>query len=210
MWRVITVSALAASAAVCTASPSSAHVSELSGEAYAYLGAGSTVQYLDWDKSTRKIRLSVYADADMSGDRCIDATYDWEPDDGHYDQRLVRNCDPGSMVETDPGGDGFWREPENWDSDTYDSPIVGTNRAYVLVIDDDDINYKYAKKQIFPEEGYVAPYGGNGLAPTVNQHKAAVRVRYDDGQVKTNRGDELPERCWDKPEYGSNDCSGPG
>lgn len=179
-----------------------------SGSAYRYKGAGDSWQYVYWDRPSRKMRMRIFADDGMSTDRCIDVTVDWRVEDGsHYDQRVLRNCDPGGYVDTDPGGDGYWREPSNWDTDTHDSPVVGVRTVAVYKIDDDDRSIVGNPAIV---QGSSNIYGGRLPPSTFNDGWAEVRTRYQSGTIRSTRNDYKPERCWQEDDSWGNDCAGFG
>ena len=71
----------------------------------------------------------------LNSGRCIDAFFDWEAQGlfaGHYDSRIIRNCYPGSNLESDPNGDGYWVEPSNWGGESVSGLQKGMGATYDL------------------------------------------------------------------------------
>lgn len=188
----LTVPVLVAVALIGT--PDSAAANDhTAGSGYTSLGAGNSLQYIEWNRTLRRVRLEVKTDANMPTNLCFEATFDWRTANGaHYDQRTVRNCDPGSVVETDPGGDNFWNEPADWDT----RPVNGVSRAYGVKIDDSSLDILLSSK-LFGSSNSV--YGGQGHPPpTVGdppQYWTAIRTRYQGGAIVSRRLEVNPERC---------------
>jgi hypothetical protein len=180
------------------------------GEVSVSTGPGQyTSQYAKWDRAARKLKLSVNADSSLSTSRCLEVTFDWRTEGGsHYDQRTVRNCDPGSYVTTDPAGDGYWHEPSGWNISQWDADVNGVRVAAGLRTTDSHPSELVATQTIF---GGGDPYtqGRNPPGPD-DTYWAAVRTRYQNGSVASNRGSEDPERCWNQPVPNRNDCEGAG
>jgi hypothetical protein len=129
--RGLLVGVTAGVAAVAPMVAAPAYAASQSGSGYFYQGAGNSYQYVAWNKAEHKVRLRVFADSGMNTSRCIDAMVDWHvSDDQHYDARVVRVCQPGAAEETDPGGDGYWQEPSDWDGRSVDGLRVAA--AYVM------------------------------------------------------------------------------
>jgi hypothetical protein len=200
---------------VCVPSAAAEANDHTSGSDTTYLGPGSSSQYLYWNRTTRRIRLKVVfaGDPTESSTFCLESTVDWRVEDGsHFDPRVVRNCDPGSSVETDPGGDGYWVEPANWDFDTHDSPVNGVFRAWGVKVSDGPLAVLNSTHVFGPAP---TPYAQNQdppnhPPPTTGQFFAAVRTRYDDGSVVSSRETVDPERCWDEDVLIGDQCAGFG
>lgn len=112
----------------------------------------------------------------MSTDRCMDAFLDWGRDHGHYDARIVRECDPGNAVGTDPQGDGHWSEPPI-------TPLNGIQRGWGYVIDDDNLRQIDGQRDHMTNTGTIAPT--NPAPGTGTQGYARVRTEYQSGAVKS-------------------------
>lgn len=174
--------------------PAGAHAADSTGYGYTYQGAGASFQYMSWNRSTRKIRLKVFADVGMNPDNCMDAMADWHTTNGdHYDARVVRVCLPGGTEETDPGADGYWIEPSDWDG----RPVDGLRIAGGYVMDDD---YPFVIKwgSVLPESVssslYPATSGTPPRTPPSDDYWARVRTLYQDGHVQS--GNPTPEHCF--------------
>lgn len=176
--RYVTVVGLIAGLLFAPMSPASA-ASDEHGDEWRHLGAGNSYQYIYWDRSERRVGLSVFADTTMSSNVCLEAMMDWSPNDGtHYDARTVRNCMPGGIISTDPLGNGYWNEPSNWDSDTHDSPITNVRAAAAYKTDDGTLDILeqavvYGSNDIY----------GNRTPPTTSDKWAAVRTLYESGSI---------------------------
>ncbi len=108
----LSVAALAASALLVSVIPPAQ--ASPTGEDYAYAGSG--FQYAKWQAShvPDRLELKVSPTTSMSKNRCMDAMLDWETTFAHYDSRVVRSCLPGRSEASDPGGDGWWSEPNSY------------------------------------------------------------------------------------------------
>ncbi|MGH3346177.1 MAG: hypothetical protein ACRDO4_04290 [Nocardioides sp.] len=191
--RMCMAVAMAFAGAVLVASPASANTHNY-GTSTTDLGGGSSYQHHEWDFDLQRIRLVSKVDSTSSGDKCLDAAFDWRTSNGaHYDARVVRNCDPGSYLETDAAGDGFWDEPASWDN----RPVNGVSRAFAVVVDDDNLHIDN-KIRISPAQGsccYGDGYSSDEAPPTNGQYNVAIITRYDSGTVVSRWADVKPMRC---------------
>ena len=94
---------------VTALNPSPAHAAESHGSGLVVLklGAKGSWQRVQWNLNKQIVHLGVQTGSSMNRNSCQEASFDWRvrSGGGHYDQRTVRNCKPGSYVSTDPGGD---------------------------------------------------------------------------------------------------------
>jgi hypothetical protein len=158
-----------------------------SGTSWAYAGAGT--QYVTWNVSTRKFRLMVTPGSGMSTDRCMDSMLDWQPSSGHYDSRVIRSCRPGHSNETDPGADGYWIEPSDWDG----ANVNDTNKGFGYIMDDDfvDGRFEIYDSEHFDNSGTGALY--NSPPRTTTDCWARTRTLYEDGHVDVTPNYGKPE-----------------
>lgn len=160
------------------------------------VGASGSYQSTEWDKGSRKIRIEVRAGNNMNTSRCIDGAVDWKTKSGHYDVRVVRVCRPGGTESTDPGGDGWWLEPSDWDGRT----VVGMRVAGGILIGDTYpfANHNESLSQLsvgrpYQSTNHVAPRSGSNV-----DFWARIRTMYQDGQRGTASINKTPERCFGK------------
>lgn len=142
------------------------------GNDVAYAGPGS--QYGRWNVNTRNIRMVVRPDTNMNTDYCMDVYLDWRNLSGHYDGRFVRSCRPGTLEETDPGGDGQWIEPTNYSNQN----VTGMSRGW---------GYTHTDFDPYSTESLADSGGGSILdeAPrTGTDGWAWIRTRYQDNSLK--------------------------
>lgn len=157
---------------------------DVAGSYQTSIGAGSSKQYMAWSQSQEKIKLWVDFDGNPSGtgNRCQDALVDWNTNGtGHYDARVVRNCNPGHLVATDPGGDDWWQEPNDYD----EADVRRVQRVGSYVFKDNDrsaiTNHKYK-------------YGGPPAeAGATSSYAQRIRTLYDSGNLVSYT--HFPVRC---------------
>ena len=118
-WRTLSrASLVAALSAAFLGAMAPAHANPVDGSFDSAIGAGSSSQHMRWKQPSQRVRLWVTfaGNPNSTGGRCQDAAVDWNTNGtGHYDARVLRNCNPGHTEQTDPGGDGWWEEPNNFD-----------------------------------------------------------------------------------------------
>lgn len=161
-------------------------------------GSGNSSQCASWDTSSRKLYLGVTTSTGMLTTKCQDSMLDWRVTFGHYDARVVRVCQPGGHVYTDPGGDGYWEEPADWNGTAANG---GMRAGGGYVIEDTYANGGFAPFNIKP---YAGTFGGqlypsnNGIAPRTGppDYFARVRTLYQDGH--TASWDPTPQTCFNQ------------
>lgn len=160
-----------------------AHADQVEGAYTANLGPGLSYQFMRWSQPDRKIRLAAkFAGDSDTAARCHDAAVDWFTNGtGHYDARVVRNCNPGGYVETDPGGDGFWKDPQDFD----EADVTRVQRVGAYVFSDSNLSNIVADDPV---------YGGTpSSALATSNFSQRIRTLYDNGQVASH--DHYPVRC---------------
>jgi len=141
-------------------------------------------QYGRWSLSERQVRMTVNPTTSMSSDRCMDALLDWGTEGtGHWDSRILRSCQPGYAVETDPGGDGFWEEPNN--NILHWRDLGGIQKGWGYTIDDDSLEIApgSANRDPFDSAGHLAP--DNPAARAGARGYARIKSRLQSGSVKS-------------------------
>lgn len=153
-----------------------------SGEDDAYVTPGH--EHAIWSKSEKRLSLGSFPGYSMSTDRCMDAMLDWKTTSGHYDARVVRSCDPGGKVSTDPGGDGYWQEPSDWGGRT----ITDMQKGVGARIDDDYVDGNFA---MYAHEDFAGAGGGaySARPRTCTDRFARVRTLYQDGHIQSCNSD---------------------
>lgn len=153
-----------------------------------YAGPGNSYQEMRWNLNTRRIKIKVKAASSLNTSTCIEGAVDWRTTSGHYDVRVVRVCRPGATEETDPGGDGRWQEPGNWDGRT----VVGIRAATGSRISDSTLQQLGEIRAPQTPSGEI--YGSsNGKSPSTSENKdhwSRVRTLYQDtsrGTVRSTR-----------------------
>lgn len=162
----------------------SAHADDVTGSYSTAIGAGTSTQFMAWNKPLEKVRLRVTfgGNAEGSGDRCQDAAVDWNTNGtGHYDARVVRNCNPGHTEETDPDGNDWWQEPSNFQ----DADVRRVQRVGSYVFDDSDLTNITNSSNAYGSEPSRA-YG-------TGDWSQRIRTLYDDGDVVSH--EHNPARC---------------
>lgn len=154
------------------------------GSGITYVGLSPSAQGLRWTVPGEEIRLWARFAATSTGSAryCHDAAVDWFTNGtGHYDARVIRNCNPGTTIETDPGGNGFWQEPNNYD----EADVTRVQRAGSYAFPDDDLS------------NVVQPENIHGGAPSnalaTSNYSQRIRTMYDSGLVQSF--EHFPVRC---------------
>lgn len=141
-------------------------------------------QYMKWNVNQHKIRIWVRfgGPSGGTGNRCTDAVVDWNTNGtGHYDARVVRNCNPGGFIETDPGGDGFWQDPADFD----EADVRRVQRVGSYDFTDHDLSHIRNDKN---------RYGGPpDRALPSSSWSQRIRTLYDNGTVFSHY--HGPVRC---------------
>ena len=175
---------IALATALTMSTGSMAFADDVSGSYKTSIGAGSSEQYMAWRKPEEEVRLWVDFDGNPSGtgSRCQDAAVDWNTNGtGHYDARVVRNCNPGHFIATDAGGDGWWEEPNDYD----EADVRRVQRVGSYVFKDDDLTAITSSKNKYGN----AP---SRAAPT-SDFAQRIRTLYDNGDISSFM--HLPVRC---------------
>lgn len=149
-----------------------------------------------WNLDTRRIRIKVKAASSMSSSDCIEGGVDWRTQRGHYDVRVVRVCRPGATEETDPGGDGRWEEPADWDTRT----VLGVRAAAGSRVDDGNLQqlgYINAP-QTHGAEIYRSTDGRSPSTASTTEYWFRVRTLYEDASRGTASVNRTPERCFNR------------
>ena len=109
---------------------------------------------------------------------------DWDTNNSsprHYDARVVRNCNPGHEEESDPHGNLWWQEPNDYD----EADVDGVQRAGSYVFKDDDLDTIL---------NHSNAYGGPPAhALPTSSYAQRIRTLYDDGSVASH--EHYPVRC---------------
>lgn len=167
------------------------------GGATTYAGPGDSYQEMRWNVSTRRIKIKVKAASSMSTDHCIEGAVDWKTNNGHhYDVRVVRVCRPGATEETDPGGDGRWEEPSDWDGRTVTQIRAATGSR----ISDSTLEQlgEIPAPQVSSAVIYASSSGKSPSTSTDKDFWARVRTLYEDGSKGTVSVNKTPEHCFGK------------
>ncbi|MFZ2501610.1 MAG: hypothetical protein WAW88_02900 [Nocardioides sp.] len=120
--------------------------------------------------------MFIYFEGNPAGSAtyCIDIKMDVRTGGGHYDARVLRNCNPGHSWETDPGADGYWEEPSGWQ----DRSVSAFKKLVAYRIEDDLSSWSNA--------GWVEDGENNGVvwadgAPGQGTKSVRIRTLYDNG-----------------------------
>lgn len=192
--------------------PTSASADGAEGSDYNYVGPSPARQYVHWSKPDRRVRMFIEAPTGMSTDKCIDSKIDWNTTESsqgndHYDSRVLRNCKPGSTVETDGGNNGYWEEDSTSD-DLADWNSRGINRVREVVsymVDDDDLAPQYGShppQWSYQESGDTTIYNNNANAPATDNGTdwwSRVKTRYQDGTTAASTDQHRPYNCANQP-----------
>lgn len=149
---------------------------DVSGSATRYVGPGNSYEYLVWNATTRRERMVIYFEGNpqLSSTYCLDIKMDVRTGGGHYDARVLRNCNPGYTWATDPGGDGYWEDPEGWQ----DRSVTAFKKLVAYSIED---NLSSWSNVSWVEDG-----DNNGIvwaagAPSQGTRSVRIRTLYDNG-----------------------------
>lgn len=159
------------------------------GSGTTYAGTGDSWQQLSWNDGTRRLYIRVHTDPAMSTDRCIDGHLDWNTHgSGHYDSRVVRDCEPGTYHFTDPNGDYWYTELlASWNTRN----ISHMQRGAGYKIDDDTLDIIGSPEYVWGSDIYG---GGNVPATTAEVDLwSKLWTHYQNGnEVKK---DATPDNC---------------
>lgn len=111
-----------------------------SGSADASVGAQGSKQTVAWNLGNREVRVRSKTGDGLNAGKCLDAAFDWMTDgitDGHYDARIARNCRPGTVVQSDADGNGYWLEPSDWGN----RKVTGIQKAAGCNYDESNESY---------------------------------------------------------------------
>ncbi len=129
------------------------------GEDTVHAGPGGSDQVGKWSLANRQVRVKVHTGNGLNSGRCLDSFFDWETHGafaGHYDSRIVRDCYPGSNLESDPNGDGYWEEPSDWGS----ASVSGLNKGMGANYDLTDGAYVSGGREYFQQSEYYPNIAG--------------------------------------------------
>lgn len=195
--------------------PAPAYAAEYdpAGSGYTYMGAGNSFQYMYWSKPSHRVRMRIEMEG-LSTTRCQDTKLDWNTDgpgqeNGPYDARVIRVCQPNGHMVTDGGGDGYSEDPASFEG----RGVEGIREAVSYQISDASplwVQGSPAPVWLFRQDGDPNVYDNNsdgshllGHAPaTRTSWWARVRTRYQDGSTNASENDAKPGNCLHDPASG--------
>ena len=123
------------------------------GDGTATIGVSGSEQIGKWRLNQERVRVKATTGSGMNTDNCHDAAVDWMTTSGHYDNRIARNCRPGTLAESNSGGDGWWGEPSNWGGRTVTGLQKGAGLVYV------EATESYKNSEYFSASEPNCPFG---------------------------------------------------